>query len=210
MCALSPNRHRIPLILLGWLICIPLFVSGALPSADAQPARYGLIFATGAGARFLEFYYQSTSRGVRGAMHSVAASVSSMLVGGALAHHLFRAFQAEVRVDGQPMQLERFTTMTAGGVRDIGLGFRPFLTAGERPGHFHWIATDLGGARFAMLVPGLRLGLRRALGALVHATARRVEVRASEPVPYTLDAELFAGVARFTLEAGPEICFLAA
>ncbi len=98
--------------------------------------------------------------------------------------------------------------MAAGGVRHIGLGFAPFTSAGRKPGHFHFLTMDFGGWGILRRIPGLRLGTRSALDALGHASSQRVVVRTEQPVPYTVDAELFPGVKRVTIEAGPELRFI--
>ncbi len=51
-------------------------------------------------------------------------------------------------------------------------------------------------------------GCRSALDALGHASSQRAVVRTEQPVPYTVDAELFPGVKRVSIEAGPELRFM--
>ena len=176
--------------------------------ADGAEPVVGMIYANGSGPRYLEFYYAHSGRGVRGAAYSVAASLGSVIAGGKLARELFDPFEAEVELDGERTQRGRFTAMAAGSVRHIGLGFAPFTSAGRKPGHFHFLTMDHGGWGLLRQIPGLRIGTRRALDSLGHATTRRLVVRTQRPVPYTVDAELFPGVTRVTLEAGPELRFL--
>ncbi len=176
--------------------------------AEGAEPLVGMIYANGSGPRYLEFYYAHSGRGVRGAAYTVAASLGSVVAGGELARELFEPFEAEVELDGERMQPGRFTAMAAAGVRHIGLGFAPFTSAGHKPGHFHFLTMDFGGWGLLRRIPGLRIGTRRALDSLAHASARRVVVRTERPVPYTVDADLFPGVRRVTLEAGPELRFL--
>ena len=173
----------------------------------AEPVM-GMIFANGGGPRWLEFYYKHSGRGVRGAVYSVAASLGSAVVGGELAREVFEPFEAELELDGQRQKPGRFTAMAAGGVRHIGLGFAPFTSAGGKPGHFHFVTMDFGGWGLLRRIPGLRLGTRGALDALGHASSQRAVVRTEQPVPYTVDAELFPGVKRVSIEAGPELRFM--
>jgi diacylglycerol kinase family enzyme len=176
--------------------------------ADGTEPICGMIFANGAAPRWLEFYYAHTPPGVLGAAYGVAATLGSVVVGGELAQQVFGLFEAEVEVDSKPMELQRFLAMAAGGVRHIGLGFGPFITAGQKSDRFHWAATDMGGWRLGVQIPGLRLGLESALASLAHASPKRVVVRTAEAMPYTVDAELFPGVTSLSIEAGPEIRFL--
>lgn len=176
--------------------------------ADATEPICGMIFANGAAPRWLDFYYAHTSPGVLGAAYGVAATLGSVVVGGELAQQVFGLFEAQVEIDGKPMAPQRFLAMAAGGVRHIGLGFGPFITAGQKSDRFHWTATDMGGWRLGLRIPGLRLGLESALASLAHASPKRVVVRTTEAMPYTVDAELFPGVTSLSIEAGPEIRFL--
>ena len=170
---------------------------------------YGMIFANGAAARWLEFYYGHSSRGMRGAIYSVAASLGSVIVNSELARKLFDPFDGLVEIDGGPLEKRRFTFIAAAGVHHIGLGFPLFRSAGEKPGHFHFVATEMQGWRLMRRLPRLRAGSARALDELVHASARRVVIRTPRPMPYTIDAELYPGVGSVTIETGPEIRFLA-
>ena len=176
--------------------------------AEGTEPIVGMIFANGAAPRWLEFYYAHSGRGVRGAVYSVVTILGSVVVSSELARELFSPFEAEVELEGEPVQLDRFTAMAAGGVRHIGLGFAPFTSAGQKPGHFHFLTMDHRGWGFLRRIPALRLGGRRALASLGHASAKRVVVRTPKPMPYTVDAELFHGVTRVEIEAGPEIRFL--
>ena len=178
-----------------------------IQAEGAEPVA-GMIFANGAGPRFLEFYYANSGRGVSGAAYTVAASLGSVVVGGDLAHELFAPFEAEVELDGERLEPRRVTTMAAGAVRHIGLGFAPFTSAGQKPDRFHFVTMDHQGWGLFRRIPALRFGGRRALASLNHASARRVVVRTAEPMSYTVDAELFPGVTSLSIEVGPQLCFL--
>jgi hypothetical protein len=106
------------------------------------------------------------------------------------------------------MALTRVTMLGASGVQHIGLGFKPFTTAGQTLDRFHWVASDMGGWALGRRLPGLRLGLNSALSALEHVSAKAVDLRVTEPVGYSVDAELYAGQSQFRIEAGPAIRFL--
>ena len=176
-------------------------------TGDDAP-RYGIIFVSGAGPRFLEFYYAESSRGVLGAAYSVAASLASIATAGPLGRKLFAPFDAQVEVDGERLPLERFTVMLASSIRDIGLGFRPFRTAGERIDRLHWIASDMGGVELGLRLLPLRLGVPDALGPVPQGPARCLTIHTPEPMPFTIDAELFPGGHTLSVEVGPLIRFL--
>ena len=50
-----------------------------------------------------------------------------------LARELFAPRAIEIAVDGAPLDARAFTIAGAASVRDVGLGFRPFLTRRHRP-----------------------------------------------------------------------------
>jgi hypothetical protein len=113
-----------------------------------------------------------------------------------------------VEVDGHAFPLERFTGMAAGALRPIGLGFRPFFSAGREAGRFHWIGTEGSGVALGLELPWLRLGMRVPGSALRHATAAGVRIRLEAPQPYTIDGDLFPPTATLAISAGPTLRFL--
>ena len=174
-------------------------------------ARCGMIFGTGMVARFLETYNAARRRGPFGAAAEVARSLGSIALGGPLARKLFAPFEAHVEVDGDAVLQDRFTGLAAGAVREIGLGFRPFLSIppSGRVGGFHWLMTDLRGFGLALELPAVRLGLAPPLSGLVHAAARTVRIRLETPQPYTNDRDLFGPAKEIHGATGPAIRLLA-
>jgi diacylglycerol kinase (ATP) len=158
--------------------------------ADHGDARSGMIFAMGAAVRWLEIYYGDSSLGVRGAASVVGRVLASTSVGGALARRVFAPAPASIEVDGEPLDLARFTVLGASSVRDVGLGFRPFHSAGRDPERFHFLASEAGAVRLALELPAFRLGLDAPGSCLRHHCARRVSLRLPEPQPWSIDADL--------------------
>lgn len=174
---------------------------------DGAEPRYGLIFGNGVVCRWLERYYQ-TETGPVAAARTVARSVGSVLVRGPLARKLFARFSASLRIDDAPAQDGRFTGFAASTVRDIGLGFRPFASAGRDVERFHWIDTDASGVRLGLELPLQLAGARPSRrSCLHHASPRRVRFETAEPMAYMLDADLFAPALRVSVEAGPVVTF---
>jgi diacylglycerol kinase family enzyme len=174
----------------------------------AGPARFGMIFGLGVVARWLGHYYASRSRGSSTAALGVARSAASVVLGGAFARSLFAPFDAKLEADGEPVERERLTGLAAAVVRDIGLGFRPFFLAGRDPDRFHWITTDSSGPGIVLELPAAALGRTLPGGPLRHARAHRLRIRLSDPLPYTVDGDLFPASGALELDAGPELHFL--
>ena len=177
-------------------------------SVEGEKERYAMIFVCGAPMRFLEFYYEHSAEGVTGATYSLLACMGSIAVNGKLARELFRPCAVVLHVDGERSTLEQATILAASAVRDVGLGFKPFLTAGETPDRFHWLASAIQARALARRIPSLRLGSRGMLSDFEHASARQVEIRLQQPLSYSLDADLFPARSAFRIEAGPILCFL--
>jgi hypothetical protein len=137
----------------------------------------------------------------------IGRAVGSALRRGELARQLFQPFRAKCEVEGQLLELEQFTIMGAAGVRDVGLGFRPFLTAGEDPQRIHFLATDASAARIAAELPALWLGLPGSV--LRHFSAARVSIRFEKPEPWSVDADLFPPTLALELRPSPPLRFIA-
>jgi diacylglycerol kinase family enzyme len=176
------------------------------PAAD--PPRFGMIFGLGVVARWLEHYYSNRSRGPGAAALGVARSLASVLTRGELARGLFAPFEAKLEADGEPTDRERLTGLAAAVVRDIGLGFKPFFLAGDDRHRFHWISTDSSGPGIALELPVAAVGRTLPRGALRHQRAGRLRIGLAEPLPYTVDGDLFPATPALEIEAGPMLHFL--
>jgi diacylglycerol kinase family enzyme len=170
--------------------------------------RCGLVYAVGAASRFLELYYGSSTRGSFGAAVTLARSMGSVLLHGALARSLFAPFEARIRIDGDPYQERSFTVIAVAAVRHIGLGFQPFLSAGVRADRFHLAMTRDGGRRIALEMPWYRFGVRPRWSCIVHASPSRVQIETTDAHPYTLDGDLFPPTKSARIEATPRLRFL--
>jgi len=175
---------------------------------DVGEPRVGLIFVAGVAARWLELYYEGDEVGPRAAAALVARIARSALLGTRLARELFESRRVAIQIDGEPLAAERFTVMGASGVRDIGLGFRPFRSAGRSPDRVHFLYTDAGAARVCLELPGQRLGFPVPGSCLHHFSPRELELRFAAPEPWSVDADLFPAASLFRISAGPALRFL--
>jgi diacylglycerol kinase family enzyme len=174
-------------------------------SADRAAPIFGFLFVNGVGVRFLELYYAG-AMGPAGALSVVARLSASALVGGPLSRRAFAAFEAELEVDGEPIDQRHFTVIAAGAVRHIGLGFAPFPTAGSDPERIHLASTGASAARLALELPALRAGSLN--GSLKHFPCREARLRLAAPLVWSIDAELFAPARELAIGAGPALRFL--
>lgn len=174
-------------------------------AAEDAPARYGMIFANGAAARFLAEYYDGPS-GARPAAALVARTLLAMPLGGDLARRMFEPYEALVEIDGEPSE-GRFSVAGAASVRHVGLGFAPFRTAGHWPDRFHWLSTAATPGALGREIPLFALGIYAPRSCLAHASPRSVRLSTAGPEPYTIDGDLFEACRRVEIDAGPQIRF---
>jgi diacylglycerol kinase family enzyme len=170
--------------------------------------RAGLIFVSGVAARWLELYYEGDDLGPRAAASLVGRIARSALFGTRLARELFESRRVAIVVDGEHLEVERFTVMGVSSVRDVGLGFRPFRTAGSDPERIHFLYTDAGAARVCLELPAQRFGIPGPATCLNHYSARAIELRFAVPEAWSLDADLFPATASLRISAGPQIRFV--
>jgi diacylglycerol kinase family enzyme len=173
------------------------------------PTRAGLIFGNGVAARWLDLYYRGDDLGPVAAGALVLRIAFSALAGSTLAEKLFEPREVEIRVDGTKVDARRFTITGAGSVRDVGLGFQPFLSAGTDPGTFHFLHTDASAARLCAELPALRLGFYGSRSCLRHHRARTVEMRFAAPEPWSIDADLYPPTDAIRLSAWAQLRFAA-
>ncbi len=172
--------------------------------------RCGMVYAGGAAPRFLDLYYRSASRGSWSAGALLLRSMASVIVNGPLARALFAPFEARVRIDGDPYAEKEFTVIAAAAIRHIGLGFRPFFSAGTREDRFHFSMTRDGGRRIALELPWHRAGVRPARSCLTHASPARVQIETTDALPYTLDGDVLPPTKSVSIEATAPLRFLRA
>lgn len=175
---------------------------------DVGPTRAGLIFANGLASRFLEHYYQGEDLGVVSAATLVGRIATSALLRTALARELFAPREIEITVDGSPLDAHAYTVAGAASVLDVGLGFRPFLSAGSDPERFHFLYSAASATRLSLELPALRLGFHGPTSCLHHHPARSVELRLATPEPWSMDADLYPPATTLRLSAWAPIRFV--
>ncbi len=175
---------------------------------DEHGPHYGFIFGNGLIANFLDVYYETgrPSPAIAGVL--VSRALAEMAVGGGpTVARLFKPFHAELTFDsGEVWPARDYQAVMAATVDQIGLGFRPFIRAEERPGTFHLLGLTAPALAVAQMLPRIRLGLPLSQEQMASEVAREVVMRADEPISYTVDGDMHTshdGVV--TLSAGPRV-----
>ena len=176
---------------------------------DTGPTRAGLIFANGVAARWLERYYEGDELGPVAAAALVGRIASSAIFRTRLARQLFDPRSIQISIDGVRLDdAHEFTVAGASSVRDIGLGFKPFLSAGTDLERFHFLHSAASATRLSVELPALRMGIHGRRSCLRHHAARRVELRFGTPEPWSMDADLYPPTTALRLSAWAPIRFV--
>jgi diacylglycerol kinase family enzyme len=168
---------------------------------------FGFLFGTGMPGRFFDAYYAGPTPGVGWAAVLAARTIASGLYGGKFSSWLFEALPAEVEVDGRKLDADRFTLIVAATVRNVGLGVKIAYRAGERPGHFHFLASSLPASRLVSQPDRVFRGLPLRGQPHEDTLARTARIRFREPQTYTLDGDLFRADT-VELACGPRLSIL--
>jgi len=173
--------------------------------AAGAPVRHGFLFGTGIFVTFLDAYYRVKRPTALAAAGTFLRAVASSVFGGPLAEELARRDPFVVRSDGEEWPDERYLTVAAGSVSEIGFGFRPFGRCDEQPGFFHAVGVTGSALQLAAWLPAMWLGRpwRRSLA--FDAVARDLQLEAPRPFRYMMDGDLYEAPGQLRLVTGPSV-----
>ncbi len=166
----------------------------------------GFVFANGVLAHFLEEYYAVQDYGVAQALSIAGRVFLSTLVGGSYAAKVLRPFRGSVHLDGVPGPWRELTGISAGAVREVGLGFALNHRADEDPDRF--CATCIFGPPLTTLLDapavhdGRGLSPKRAAAHLVSNLSIEAE---AGPMLYTVDGDLYRHDGPLQIVLGPRL-----
>ena len=93
--------------------------------------------------------------------------------------------------DGQVWGPQRFLTVAAGTVKDIGLGFKPFHRAGEDRGEFHLLGIYATAVQFVLDLPRIHRAEGMRDGRMHDRLVRRATIRTSQSsLQYMIDGDV--------------------
>ena len=116
---------------------------------------------------------------------------------------LCRRVEAEVMVDGKPWPFKNFTTIFAGTVETLGLGFDALYRARKEPGKFQLLSFSLPPRQVVWSFPRLLLGKPVLSENWLDSLASEVVIRTKEPEGFLLDGELYPETTEVRLSLGP-------
>lgn len=164
---------------------------------------YGFLFGNGLLYRFLIDFNRA-----EGPTQWTAARMLLSAIGHAILHsrrgkELCARIDAEVSVDGKPWPFKNYTTIFAGTVETLGLGFDALYRARQQPDKFQICAFSLPPRQVAVSFPVLLMGRKVPSENWLDDLAGRVEILYREPQGYMFDGELYPPVSQVRLQLGP-------
>jgi diacylglycerol kinase (ATP) len=177
--------------------------AGASPNAF----KYGFLFGTGAVHGFLAEYYRGGQPNPLIAAKTLLRGVGSTMISGETIRRMAAPLRGWVELDDGTRWEERDYLAVAGGTVDqIGLNFRPFHRATERPGRFHLLGVHTTPFGFVTQLPRIWRASPMSPGHAVEATPRRATIHGAAPrIPYMIDGDLHECDGPLAVEVGPKI-----
>lgn len=167
--------------------------------------RHGFIFGTGAVVQFLDAYYRTGRPDPAIAALLVARLVSSALTRGKFAARIAAREPLRVAADGEEWPDDRYLSVIAATVPEIGFGFRPFARYAEQPGFFHAVGITGRPGQLAARVPWIYTGRPWSRAVALDAVTRDLLVESPGPVRFTLDGDLYATDRSVRVRTGPAV-----
>lgn len=178
-----------------------LVVDGDVPQA-------GFLFGTGLLANFLEAYYEGSEPSPAKAAALLAKAAISACVDGAFIRRIMRPTEVEVEVDGTRWDANRFLSVCAGTVDDIGLGFRPFYESLRHPGRMHALGLHCTPLDVVRALPRIWRALPIGHPDVDSAVAVRLRLRSARPIAFMIDGDFHQGGAEVEVRVGPAVRFI--
>lgn len=178
-----------------------------LPTMEVS-GQLGFLWGIGVVPAFLRSYYETGEPSPWTAAKTLARGVGSAMVGGALARAWAKPIEAEVRTNaGDFWPMRAYSTIAAGTIQDIGLGFRPFAKAGEVPGTFHLLGIHAPPKELVLDLARIYRAEPMRSDKANHALAREATIITRErSLKYMIDGDLLEHPgSEMTIRLGPSV-----
>ena len=167
--------------------------------------QLGFLFGNGLISTFLEAYYEGGDASPWKAVKVFARTVGSALVGGKFIRRLLRPVRVRVTADHEAWSPVEYTSVAAGTMADIGIGFRPFYAAPNHPDHIHALGFACSAMDIVKVLPRVRLALPTKSPCIIDQVCRKLVLESDDPIPYMIDGDFHIGGHTLTVEAGPRV-----
>lgn len=165
--------------------------------------RYGFLFGNGLLYRFLSDFSKVEGPTQWRALRMLFEAMIQALFNSKRGLELCERFDAQVLVDGKPWPFKNYTTIFAGTVKTLGLGFHALYRTGKEPGRFQACAFSLPPRSIVWSFPILLMGKKVPSENWCDSMASHIVIHYQEPQGYMLDGELYPPVPKVDLSLGP-------
>ncbi len=164
--------------------------------------QFGFVFANGVFATFMEEYYRTGSYGHARATWVVARIAVSTLFGTRYRRQILRPFRGRATIDGDLLDPETFTAISAATVTQVGMGFKLNHRADEDLNRMSVVA--------ARALPNLWdiVSIARGKGisqrrASTHVAAQMRLLPENDTMIYTIDGDMYRTENELVVQTGP-------
>lgn len=151
---------------------------------------YSFLFGNGIVANFMKTYYDTGEPSPQHGVKVLVKGIASAAVGGKLAKSWFTPFRAKIWVDGEKLEAESFTSVLAGGMEDIGVGFKPWIRAFEVDRAFHSLFITCAPMTFLPEIPRFYFSRPMHPRAGTEAVCTHIRIEAEGPFWYNQDGDM--------------------
>lgn len=167
--------------------------------------QYGFLFGNGLLHRFLIDFNKVEEPTRWRAVRMLASAMGHALFHSKRGKELAKRMDADVTVDGKPWPFKNYTSIFAGTIETLGLGFDALYRARKEQDKFQICAFSLPPRQVISSFPILLMGKKVPSENWLDELASRVEIAYREPQGHMLDGELYPPCPKVRLELGPSI-----
>ncbi len=171
---------------------------------DGSAVRYGFTLATGFMHRFMEDLVVHQGDSVVKTARKLSSWIGSWIIHGEKIRKAFEPQPARVIVDHQCLAWERINGISASAMERLGLGFTPYLRAGDKPGYFPFSVMRVSPSTFVTkLMWDYKKSRIPTHPDQINDICTSILLEAQSPVGYVLDGEIYSGSPRIEVTTGP-------
>lgn len=166
---------------------------------------YGFLFGNGLLYRFLYDFNKVEHPTKWTAARMLIADILNALLQNKRASEICKRIDAEVLIDGQPWPFKNFTTIFAGTVQTLGLGFYALYRARKEEEKFQVVSCAIPPRQVVYSFPILLMGYKVPSENWLDTLTQKVEIQTSKKEGFMLDGELYPPCDRIHLSLGPKL-----
>lgn len=175
-----------------------------------RPARFGFLCGVGVVSGYLQEYYASGPPSIRAAAKTLVRAIGSTLVHGPMIRRMAAPFRGWAELeDGTCWEQRDYLSIAAGTIDQIGLGFKPFHRAHERPNRMHVLGIYTSPFGFVTQLSRVWQGKPMAPGHSYEALVSNIRVHPlARTLDYMVDGDLYTCDGPLDISVGPSVSLM--